>query len=383
MIYSEVFFITNIQALAKNKILRALLLYPLSRIFAMVVSIRNAMFGSLLKQHEFDIPIVVVGNIAVGGTGKTPHTEYLVNLLSQDYRVGVLSRGYKRKTRGFVPATQESTPEDIGDEPYQIFRKYGKKAMVAVCENRVRGIQRMREIDPELNLIVLDDAFQHRYVKPTVSVVLTEESRLPYKDHMMPLGRLREPMSSLQRADVVVVTKCPDDITPIQIRTIKMHLNLQPWQHLIFSRYEYGRPKPVFADNNQPAPVLSDLTEEDWLLMVSGIANPVPFIRYLRLFPAKVKLKRYQDHHIFTHSDMESIEHKFDAIKGGKKYIITTEKDAVRLASNPYFPFKLREHIYYIPIRVSCIGSRQEDDLGEVIRKKLHDKTISLGNLGH
>lgn len=369
--------------MARNKLFSALILYPLSRLFAMAVSIRNAMFGTLLKEREFDIPVVVIGNIAVGGTGKTPHTEYLANSLSRDFKVGVLSRGYKRKTHGFVPATPEITPEDIGDEPYQIYRKYGRKLVVAVSENRVRGIEKMREIDPGLNMIILDDAFQHRYVKPTISVVLTEEGRLPYKDHMLPLGRLREPMSALQRADIVVVTKCPEDITPLRIRTIKMHLNLQPWQHIIFTTYEYGRPKPVFADNLEPAPDLSKLTAEDWLLMVSGIANPVPFVRYLRSFAAKVKLKRFEDHHIFSHTDMESIEAKFNSMKGENKYIITTEKDAVRLASNPYFPLRLRPYIYYVPIRVKCIDARQGNDLEAVIRKKLHDKTISLGNLGH
>lgn len=369
--------------MARNKLFAALILYPLSRIFATAVSVRNAMFGSILKEREFDIPVIVVGNIAVGGAGKTPHTEYLVDNLSKDHNVGVLSRGYKRKTRGFIPATPQSTPEDIGDEPYQIYRKYGRAAMVAVCENRVRGIEKMREINPQLNMMVLDDAFQHRYVKPTVSVVLTEESRLPYKDQMMPMGRLREPMSALQRADIVVVTKCPDDITPIRIRTIKMHLNLQPWQHLLFTGYEYGRPKPVFADNKEPAPDLSKLTNEDWLLMVSGIANPVPFVRYLRSFPAKVKLKRFEDHHMFTHGDMAAIENKFNSMTGRQKYIITTEKDAVRLASNPYFPINLRRYTYYVPIRVKCFGSRNDDDLGTVIRKKLRDKTISLGNLGH
>ena len=364
--------------MARNKLLTALLLYPLSRLFGLGVSIRNAMFGGILNEREFDIPVVVVGYLAVGGTGKTPHTEYLVNALSRDYHVGVLSRGYRRKTKGFIPATPQSTPEDIGDEPFQIYRKYGKRAKVAVCESRVTGIEKMRALDPELNLMILDDAFQHRYVKPTIAVVLTEASRLPYKDHLMPLGHLREPISALQRADIVVVTKCPDDMPPIDFRTIKMHLNLQPWQTLLFTRYEYGKPLAVFPDNNTPAPSLSSLTPQDCVLMVSGIAHPKPFVRYLRSFGVKVKLKRFEDHHVFTHADMEAIEAKFNAMGGRRKYIITTEKDAVRLASNPYFPINLRPYTYYVPIRVQCIGSRNDENLEEVVRKKLKEKTTQL-----
>ena len=192
--------------MARNKLLSALLLYPISRLYGLGVAVRNKMFEhGILKQQEFSVPVVVVGNIAMGGTGKTPHVEYIVEELMDKYNIGVLSRGYKRATKGFVLATPQSRPEDIGDESYQIYRKFGPDVTVAVCEKRVEGINRMLEINPSINLIILDDAFQHRYVKPAVSVVLTEYSRPVFKDNLLPYGNLREQRSALNRADIVAV----------------------------------------------------------------------------------------------------------------------------------------------------------------------------------
>lgn len=360
--------------MAKNKkILSLLLLYPISRVYGWAMSLRNWMFNhGVLKQHSFDIPVIVVGNISMGGSGKTPHTEFVVDALRKDYRIGVLSRGYKRKTHGFVLASPNSHVSDIGDEPFQIYRKFKDKGvMMAVCEDRVTGIRRMLEVDPKLSLIVLDDAFQHRYVKPTLSVVLMEYNRPAWEDSLLPYGRLREPMHALNRADVVVVTKCPGDMKPMEGRIFKTNLNLFPYQKLLFSRYEYLRPQPLFAEAGADTQFsLSMLSTADTILAVTGVANPRPFIRHLRQFKAKVKLKCYADHHNFTHSDMDSIYEKFANMGGKRKVLITTEKDAMRLLSNPYFPHKLRACSYYIPIRVT-FDDFNDTDLGEVLKPLL------------
>lgn len=350
--------------MANKKILSLLLLYPVSKVYGWVMAVRNMMFNrGLLKQREFDIPVIAVGNISMGGSGKTPHTEYIVDKLKDDYKIGVLSRGYKRKTHGFVPATPQSHVDDIGDEPYQIYQKFKDDGvMTAVCEKRVKGIEEMRRINPDLDLIVLDDAFQHRYVKPSISVVLMEYSRPAYEDKLLPYGHLREPVSALNRADIVIVTKCPEDMKPVETRIFKEHLNLFPYQKLLFSNYEYLDLKPVFEDEIPPMQRLrlSSLTSADSVLAVTGVANPRPFVRYLRKYGVKVRIKRYADHHHFTHSDMESILEKYDNMPGNRRIIVTTEKDAMRLRNNPYFPTKLRKCIYYLPIKVSF------DDYNEV-----------------
>lgn len=338
-----------------RKILSSLLLYPISKIYGWVVAVRNGMFNrGMLQQHSFDIPVIVVGNISMGGSGKTPHTEYIVNALSGEYRIGVLSRGYKRRTKGFVMATPHSTPDDIGDEPYQIYSKFsGRGVKVAVCEDRVKGINTIRKLDPSINMLVLDDAFQHRYVKPSIAVVLMEYSRPAYHDRLLPYGRLREPMTALNRADIVVVTKCPETMTPMETRIFKTNLNLFPYQKLLFSSYRYLPLVPLFAEEPGAGADLSRLTAADSILAVTGVANPRPFIKYLRRYRAKVRIKRYSDHHHFSHSDMESIYSKYTTMSGEKKILVTTEKDAVRLRHNPYFPYELRECSYYLPIAVS------------------------------
>ena len=365
--------------MAKRGILSYLLLKPVSIVYGWVMAVRNMMFDKgILKQTEFDIPVITVGNISMGGSGKTPHTEYILDKLTNDYHIGMLSRGYKRRTKGFVLATENSHVEDIGDEPYQIFQKFrSRNVMVAACEKRVEGIEKMREIDPDLQMIVLDDAFQHRYVKPKLSVVLMEFNRPAYKDSMLPFGRLREPMRALNRADIIVVTKCPETMSPMQRRLISENLNLFPYQKLLFSRYKYMRPRAVFSEAQQELALLDmeNLTESDSLLSVTGVANPRPFVRQLRKFKAKVKIKRFSDHHNFTQSDLESINEKFMAMKGKRKYIITTEKDAMRLMNNPYFPHHLRKLIDYLPIRV-VFDDGNEQPLDEVIKQLLRNNSF-------
>lgn len=364
--------------MARNKLLSLLLLYPISRLYGLGMALRNKMFEhGILKQREFKVPVVVVGNLAMGGTGKTPHVEYIVESLMQKYTIGVLSRGYKRATKGFVLATPQSRPEDIGDESYQIYRKFGPEITVAVCEKRVIGIEKMLEINPKINLIILDDAFQHRYVKPSVSIVLTEHNRPVFKDDLLPYGRLREPRGSLNRADIVVVTKCPPDMKPMQYRLFESNMNLFPFQKLYFSCYKYGHFVPVFPDEAPFTPDLEELVDKgSHLLAVTGVANPKPFVRHLRRRKAKVKLKRYGDHHNFTSSDMEEIEQEFNALPGNDNYIVTTEKDAVRLLNSPYFPHSLKSKIFYVPIKVDFINWANETAFDQCIEKTIRDSRL-------
>lgn len=348
--------------MARNKVVEKVILLPMSKIYGMVTGLRNCFFNwGIFKQCSFEVPVVVIGNISVGGAGKTPHTEYIIEALRHSYKIGVLSRGYKRHTKGFILASQHSTPLDIGDEPYQIYQKYGRDVTVAVCEDRCKGIQEMLKINPEINLMVLDDAFQHRYVKPSVSIVLTEFNRPLFFDKMLPLGRLRESQRAIYRADMVIVTKCPENIKPVEYRIFKNHLSLYPYQKLFFSRFKYNILRPVFPDNARQVPYLEYLTEHDRLLIVSGIANPKPFVRYIRQFKPLVKIHVYPDHHNFSRKDLETITQRFDSIEARNKYIITTEKDAVRLANNPYFPPALRPYTFYLPINVEF-----DDNTGDV-----------------
>lgn len=349
------------------------LLTPFSWIYGAVAFVRNKLYDwGLLRSVQFDIPVVSVGNITVGGTGKTPHVEYMVENLSTFYNIAVLSRGYKRKTRGFVLASDNSTPDTIGDEPYQIYRKYGYKVKVAVCEDRAKGIAKLQELDKDINLILLDDAFQHRSVQPKVSVLLVDYSRPIETDHLLPLGRLRESHMSRYRADIVIVSKLPDTVNPFIYRDVKNKLDLFAYQKLYFSRIVYGRLTPVFEKENPYTVNLEQLSRSDVALLLSGIANPRPFIRHFKKYQCRVRVAHYPDHHNFTRADLQSIQTRFEELKGSRKMIITTEKDAVRLAHNPYFPEHLKPYIFYLPIRIEILDGLDGSDLAGGLREAIN-----------
>ncbi|MCH5219827.1 MAG: tetraacyldisaccharide 4'-kinase [Muribaculaceae bacterium] len=352
-----------------------MVLLPLSKVYGMVTSFRNKLYDwGALKQTEFEVPVVAVGNLAVGGTGKTPHTEYIARKLSSHYNIAILSRGYKRVSKGFVLATAKTSPRDIGDEPYQMYHKFNGNIMVAVCEKRTVGIKKILDINPEINLILLDDGLQHRRVKPKVSVLLTEYSRPFYKDSLLPYGRLRESSANAERADIVIVTKCPKDLKGIDYRIVKKNLDLIPAQDLFFSHYHYENPLPVFpSSHSERTPILSNLTKDDALLVLCGISNPRPFVRYIKSFSARVKVNAFADHHQYTHKDMLFIKGRFDSLIGARRYIITTEKDAVRLVNNPLFPKELKPYTFFIPIEVEFNDTdnlKFEDSLIKFINQK-------------
>lgn len=338
------------------------ILTPIAWIYGCGAMLRNKFFDwGLLKQRTFNVPVVVVGNISVGGTGKTPHVEYIIEHLLDTYHIGVLSRGYKRKTKGFILANDKSTPNDIGDEPYQIYKKF-QGITLAVCENRCEGIETLLSIDPDINLFVLDDAFQHRYVKPTASVVLVDYEHPIDTDHLLPRGRLREPMHGILRADFVIVTKCPDPMKPVDVSLMRKRLDLFPSQKLYFSTFRYYNFRPIFPESAKEVPHLRRLTENDTLLLVTGIANYIPFFKFLNAFPAKVKIIKFSDHHDYSRSDFDFIKEWYNKLKGEHIYIVTTEKDAVKFSNNAYYPIALRPVSFYMPIKVDIIDTQRNDE---------------------
>lgn len=356
-----------------SKVLKYILT-PISMIYGMITAVRNWMFDhNILPQEEFKVPIVSIGNLTVGGTGKTPHAEYIVGMLAMDYNIAVLSRGYKRKTKGFIIANSNSTPDSIGDEPLQMYQKLGSRVKVAVCESRRKGIRELLRQFPEISLIVLDDAFQHRYVSPKVSILLMDYNRPIYEDKMLPLGRLRESAHQVNRADMVIVTKCPASMNPLDFRLVTKNLDLMKFQKLYFSKIVYGGVMPAFPDDNPYNISLAQLSSSDTVMLITGIANPREFVRYFKTYAFKKNVSHFPDHHDFTRDDIDKIEQKFNRLPGLKKIIITTEKDAVRLAYNPYYPSKLKQITYFIPIAVEMVQAWDSYNFISDLKKAINE----------
>lgn len=333
-------------------------LTPFSWLYGLGVYVRNKFFDwGILKETSFNIPVVGVGNITVGGTGKTPHVEYILECLRYKRNIAVLSRGYKRKTRGFILASAKSTPDSIGDEPLQIYEKFGGTVKVAVCESRVKGVRELIRQFPKLDLIVLDDSFQHRYIKPKVNIMLMDYAHPVYADNILPLGRMRESVHAVDRADMVITTKCPSNVSALDMRIVSKNLNLMPYQKLFFSTFDYGGLIPVFPDESTDRILIEEIKGEDAVILLTGVANPRPFVNHFRQYPFKKRVLHFPDHHDFKKSDLNEILAKFESLKARRKFIITTEKDAMRICHNPYFPVELRPYIFYIPIGVRMLES--------------------------
>ena len=333
--------------------LKNLILWPLSILYGIGISIRNRLFNlGILKIREFDIPIICVGNITVGGTGKTPHTESLINELKNDYRVACLSRGYKRKPSGFVLATETSTANEIGDEPMQIKNKF-PKIIVAVDADRVRGIKKLMQLPEKPEVIILDDGFQHRYVKADINIMLIDYNRPIYEDHLLPLGRLRESIHAKDRANYIIVTKCPANISPIEKRIILKHLNLKAYQQLLFTSMRYGEPRSLDGNSHHA------VTPKTAILCVTGIAQPAPYVEYLKQMTDQIAHITFPDHHNYSDTDIKRIIQEYEKISITDKCIFTTEKDAVRLTLCD-IPEEIRRQIFYIPIEPEFLTPRDQ-----------------------
>ncbi len=334
-------------------------LAPLTFIYKMATGVRNKLFDwKVLPSEEFDIPVISVGNLTVGGTGKTPHTEYLINLLKDKYKVALLSRGYKRKSKGFQLATLNSSAKEIGDEPYQIKTKF-PDIYIAVDADRRNGIHNLCEKDAskDVEVVLLDDAFQHRYVTPGINIVLMDYNRPIYEDAMMPTGMLRESASSLHRAHAIIVTKCPEDIKPIDFRVVSKNLNLRPYQRLYFTAFSYGDMRAFNAPHETKA--LSTLSTQTHILLITGIASAAPLVKKLREHTEHITHMEYGDHHNFSRAELHEISKTYAAIEAVDKIIITTEKDAARLSAYPLDEV-IANNLYVLPIEVEFLQDQQQ-----------------------
>jgi len=326
------------------KLLR-ILLFPFSVLYGFITSARNFLFDKgILKSTSFDIPVIAVGNLSVGGTGKTPQIEYLIRLLSDKYKVATLSRGYKRKSEGFVLADAGSNAEILGDEPFQFYQKF-PNIQVAVDAKRTNGITQLLSQSEKPQIILLDDAYQHRKVKAGFYILLTSYGDLYADDFMLPTGNLRESRSGANRAKIIIVTKCPKNLSDEKQNEIRNKLKLGSSQQLYFTFINYDG--TVYGKNEKIA--VSEIKSEAKLLL-AGIAKPTPFFEYLK--NENDECLTFPDHHHFSEKDLEMIQNKAQ-----NKKIITTEKDYVRLKNS-----KLISQLYYLPIKSTFINNQQNFD---------------------
>lgn len=323
------------------------LLLPVSVIYGWITLLRNKLYDwGVFPSESFPVPVICIGNLSVGGTGKTPHVEYLVNLYDGKYKIAILSRGYRRKTKGFRLAAGQESVETMGDEPLQYFTKF-KDIIVAVDESRRNGIHMLLEKHPDIELIILDDAFQHRAVKAGISILLTDYHNPYFEDFILPAGRLRESRSSAARADLIIVTKTPKIFSPITKRAYKESINPRPDQPLFFSYLTFGEPVAMNA-----AAKLVKRKNFDGILMLTGIANPLPLENYLQNQCQELATLIFPDHHTFTKEDTAKLRQTFNNIFAGNKAIMTTEKDAMRLKRPELLSDLIDLPIYYIPVEV-------------------------------
>lgn len=327
------------------------ILYPFSLLYGEIVDLRNKAYDkNIFKSTSFAIPTIVVGNLNVGGTGKSPLIEYLIRLLKTKYKIAVLSRGYKRKTKGFQIADETSTAENIGDEPLQFYNKF-KDIIVAVEADRVRAIKHLQSLSTPPDVILLDDAFQHRKVKAGFSILLTAYESLFVDDSMLPSGNLREKKKGAKRAQIIIVTKCPENLSAQEQFIIAGKLQPDPHQKVFFSTITYNE-KVIGKEMDIEVDTLKNYK----VLLVTGIANCKPLVEFLESKNCDFKHLRFADHHFFTKSDKEKIKKEFECLEGDKKIILTTEKDNVRTFS------KENSNIYYLPIKTKFLENANDFD---------------------
>ena len=342
----------------------------LSYIYRMVIAIRHWLFDiNVLKSQKFNIPIICVGNITVGGTGKTPTAEMIIDTMKPTYKVALLSRGYGRRTKGYREVTLDSSYRDVGDEPLQIKLKF-PDVLVVVCEKRVEAIRRIEAEHPEINLIVMDDGFQHRHVDPRINVVVLDYTRPVFEDDFLPVGNLRDNLNSLYRAHYFIVTKCPKDMQPLDQRMWRKDLQLVAYQKIYFTRVVPTVAVPLFQTPNH-------LREGDEVIVMSGIGNPKRFIKSVRKHYNVVANLVYPDHHVYTVEDIEKIVSHIK--QHPNAMLLTTEKDAVKLRRSRRVPDLMRERLFYQPVKVEFLEGSDENFF-ETLKSDLLGK-VHLGDL--
>lgn len=325
-----------------------IVLIPFSWLYGLGVYLRNKQFDAGLKKSvSFEIPVISVGNLSAGGTGKTPMVEYLLRFLEGSFKTGVLSRGYRRKTRGYLEVEISMAAIETGDEQLQIKRKF-PDVMVAVCEERATGIPLMIAENPDLEIVILDDAFQHRQVKPGISLLITDYAHPYTRDLLLPAGRLREPAVNAKRADAIIVAKCPPLITFQERSEMAKEMAIQPAQPVFFTFQEYGAPFEIFDPDKKWMP-----ESGDQLLLFCGIANPDSLLKYLNEKTGHVKCIKFADHHPYSLTDLKKIQQEFGRIAAARKFLITTEKDAVRLLPFKEYLLSQQLEIYCVPVQTA------------------------------
>jgi len=347
------------------------ILLPLVWFYQLILMLRHALYDwGVFRVAKFDLPIICVGNLALGGTGKTPHVEYLIRLFSQSYKVAVISRGYGRKTKGFKLAAGQMTYREIGDEPLQFYKKF-KNIILAVDEKRKRGINKILKLDSPPQLILLDDAFQHRSVKAGLNILLTDFHNLYPKDFLFPIGKLRDINAAAKRADIIVVTKTPNVFSPFTRRRLTEIIQPKTHQKLYFSYLSYGRMIPV-GETKIAIP-----RSVSTIVMFCGIANPYPLQEFLQKKCTELITIDFPDHHSFTEKDMHRVVNEYENVLGKNKIIVTTEKDAMRLIDSPYFSLFKNIPLFYVPVEVKFHESEQQSfdqQLNEYVRTTTADR---------
>lgn len=342
------------------KLLR-FLLFPFAVLYDAITRIRNWFFNlGVLKSTSFDIPVIAVGNLSVGGTGKSPQIEYLIRLLKDDYKIAVLSRGYKRKTEGFQLVNDTHTAEDVGDEPLQFYKKFKNDITVAVDADRTNGIQQLLQNDIPPQVVLLDDAYQHRKVTASSYILLTKYNDLYVDDFVLPTGNLRESRRGAKRASVIVVTKCPEDLSKAAQEMIVRKLNPKSYQKVFFTTIAYDEDLKGTEEL-----AISDLKDKE-VLLVTGIANPKPLLKFLEEKEVRFIHLNFPDHHNFTQQDISTIKKAFDELPSEQKIILTTEKDYMRLEGKI-------DNLNYISIKSKFLSEEKAFDslvLEEIRRVK-------------
>lgn len=333
-----------------------ILLFPFAVLYDIITRLRNHAYDTGRKPSvHFDVPVIGVGNLTVGGTGKTPMVEHLIRVLTPSYRVATLSRGYGRRTKGFRLATAGDTAATLGDEPLQLFRKFGQTVTVAVGEDRAFAIPNILQEQPDTEVILMDDAFQHRRVRPLVNLLLSDYSRPFYRDLLLPVGRLRESRSGAGRANVVIVTKCPVEIQEEEMMAIEDAIREYTPAPVFFTTIRYGNPVPFggFFTNDIATPA-------DRVILVTGIAQAGPLVAYLKRSYTLVEHVAFADHHLYTREDLEGLKARVAANPGIS--IITTEKDSVKLSDEELKDVAGRMPLFYLPMEAEFVKNGKDFD---------------------
>lgn len=331
------------------------LLAPAAALYKMAVTFRHWLFNrGLLKSEKFDIPIICIGNITVGGTGKTPMAEMVIAHMAQQHRVALLSRGYGRKTKGYREVMASDHYRNVGDEPLQIKMKF-PETVVVVCEKRSEGIRRLRKEHPEVDMIIMDDGFQHRYVSPRVNIVMIDSTRPIQHDKMLPQGSLRDIPESLIRAHYFIVTKCPKRMQPIDLRIWRKVLKRYAFQKIYFTRFESFMPQPVFREDAQKV----CFEKAQRVIAFAGIGNPKPFLNTLNEQYTVVESVVLKDHHVYRVKNIHRMRDLL--VKYPDAVLLTTEKDAVKLQNKKKISLEVRQKLYYLPINITFTEDSDAD----------------------